>query len=87
MVEQPPMTDTTFHFPMEGHVGASNWVVNRSSDDTEGSEYGPNAPFWSTYLGQSIFECQTTGPSFFNPARDAHGMRKCLEGSIQLLIV
>ena len=37
LVELPPMTDNTFHFPMEGHVGSSNWVVNHPSNDTEGT--------------------------------------------------
>ena len=36
LVEQPPMTNTAFHFQMEGHVGSSNWV-NHPSDDTEGT--------------------------------------------------
>ena len=34
LVEQPPMADTSFHFPMEGHVGSSNWI-DFLSDDTE----------------------------------------------------
>ena len=46
LVEHPPTTDNTFHFPMEGHVGSSNWVVDHPYDDTKGTEYGPNAPFW-----------------------------------------
>ena len=36
LVEQPPTTHTSFHFPMEGHVGKSNWV-DRPFDDTEGT--------------------------------------------------
>ena len=36
LVEQPPMADTTYHFPMEGHVGSSNWV-DHPSDDTKGT--------------------------------------------------
>ena len=36
LVEQPPMVDTAFHFPMEGHFGSSN-CVDRPFDDTEGT--------------------------------------------------
>ena len=45
LVEQPPMDDTTFHFPMEGHVSLSNWV-DSPSNDTKETEYGVNSPFW-----------------------------------------
>ena len=71
LVKKLPMADNTFHFPMEGHLGSSNWVVNHPSDDTEGTKYGPSAPFWKTSLGQSIYEFGTTRPSFVNPSRDA----------------
>ena len=50
LVKQPPTADSAFHFPMEGHVGSSNWV-DHPFDDTEGIDYGPNAPFWRTYMG------------------------------------
>ena len=36
LVEQPPTVVATFHFPMEIHVGSSNWVDHRSND-TEGT--------------------------------------------------
>ena len=26
LVEQPPIAEISNHFPMEGHVGSSNWV-------------------------------------------------------------
>ena len=45
LVKEPPMVDTTFHFPMEGRAGSSNWVFNHPSDDTRGAKFGPNAPF------------------------------------------
>ena len=54
LVEQSPTADTAFHFPMEGHVGTSNWV-DGPYDDTKGTKYGPNAPFWRTSLGQAIY--------------------------------
>ena len=71
LVEMSPMTDTTFHFLMEGYVGSSNWVINHPFDDIEGTKYVPNAPFWRTYLGQAIFEFGTTRPSFVNPTWDS----------------
>ena len=61
------MADTAFHFRMEGHVGSSNWV-DRPFDYIEGIDYGPNAPFWRTYMGQAISEFGVTRPSFFNPS-------------------
>ena len=71
LVEHPPTTDNTFHFSMEGHVGSSYWVVDCPYNDTKETKYGPNAPFWRTYLGQAISEFGTTRPSFVNPVRDA----------------
>ena len=46
------MVDTSFDFPMEGHFGSSNWVIDCASDDTEEVEYGPNAPFFRTSMFQ-----------------------------------
>ena len=66
LVKQHPMADTTFHFPMEGHVGSSNWVY-RPFYDTEGIEYVPNAPSWRTYMGAVISKFGMTIPLFFNP--------------------
>ena len=34
LVKQPPMVDTSFDFPMEGHFGSSNWVIDFPFDDT-----------------------------------------------------
>ena len=43
LVQQPSQGNTSFHSPIEGHV-----------DDTIGPDYGPNAPFWDTPVGQAI---------------------------------
>ena len=67
LVQQPSTEDTTFHFPMEGHPGSSNWVFNHQSDDTVAIEFGPNAPFWVTSLGQAICEYRTNRTSYVTP--------------------
>ena len=43
LVQQLYWGNTSFHSPIEGHV-----------DDTTCPDYGPNAPFWDTPVGQSI---------------------------------
>ena len=43
LVQQPSRGNTSFHSPTEGHV-----------DDTTHPDYGPNAPFWDTSIGQAI---------------------------------
>ena len=43
LVQQPSRGNTSFHSPIEGHV-----------DDTTHLDYGPNAPFWDTHVGQAI---------------------------------
>ena len=43
LVQQPSWGNTSFHSPTEVHV-----------DDTTHSDYGPNAPFWDTSIGQAI---------------------------------
>ena len=43
LVQQPSRGNTSFHSPMEGHV-----------DDTSHLDFGPNAPFWDTSIGQGI---------------------------------
>ena len=43
LVQQPSQGDSSFHSPMEGRV-----------DDTTRSDFGPNAPFWDTLVGQAI---------------------------------
>ena len=43
LVQQPFQGNTSFHSPTEGDV-----------DDTTHLDYGPNAPFWDTSIGQAI---------------------------------
>ena len=43
LVHQPSRGNTSFHSPIEGHV-----------DDITHLDYGPNAPFWDTSIGQGI---------------------------------
>ena len=43
LVQQPSQGNTSFHSPTKGHV-----------DDTTHLDYGPNAPFWDTPIGQAI---------------------------------
>ena len=43
LVQQYPTTDTSFHSSME----CRNDVINEA-------EYGPDAPFWRTSMGQAI---------------------------------
>ena len=43
LVQQPSQENSSFHSPLEGHV-----------DDTTRPDYGPNAPFWDTSIGQVI---------------------------------
>ena len=43
LVQQPSRGDSLFHSPMEGCV-----------DDTSHPDFGPNASFWDTSIGQTI---------------------------------
>ena len=43
LFQQPSWGNTSFHSPTECHV-----------DDTTHPDYGPNAPFWDTSIGQAI---------------------------------
>ena len=43
LVQQPSHGNTSFHSPMKGHV-----------DETNHLDFGPNAPFWDTSIGQAI---------------------------------
>ena len=43
LAQQPPMTDTSFHPPMEGR-----------NDSPNAPEYVPDALFWRTSMGQAI---------------------------------
>ena len=44
LVEQPPMAETSFHPPMEGRIDSPNEP-----------QYGLDAPFWRTSMGQAIY--------------------------------
>ena len=91
LVQQPPTVDSTFHFPPKGKLSSSYWVFNHPSDDTIGTESGPNAPFWKTSLGQSISDSRTTTtelePSILSPLRkvirDAPSNAKSFHKSIE----
>ena len=48
LVQQPSRGNTSFHSPIESHV-----------DDTTHPDYGPNAPFWDTSIGQTISSFST----------------------------
>ena len=53
LVQQPSREDSSFHSPVEGHV-----------DDTVRPDFGPNASFWETLVGQAIASFGTRGISF-----------------------
>ena len=53
LVQQPSWGDSSFHSPMEIHV-----------DDTAHLDFGPNASFWETPVGQAIASFGTCGISF-----------------------
>ena len=53
LVQQPPMANTSFPSPRQGHT---NSLVE--------TEYGPNAPFWRTSMGQAISKFGVIRPSF-----------------------
>ena len=44
---------------MEGQASSSNWTFNHPPDEVVEAEYGPNASFWRTSLGQSIADYGT----------------------------
>ena len=52
LVQQTSREDSSFHPPLEGHV-----------DDTH-PEFGHNAPFWETPIGQAItsFDTRVSSP-------------------------
>ena len=53
LVQQPSQGNTSFHSPMEDYV-----------DDTTRLNFGPNAPFWDTSIGQAIASFGTHLNSF-----------------------
>ena len=52
LVQQPPMGDTSFHAPVEGHFNSPIHL-----------DYGPDAPFWGTSMGQAIASFGVNRPS------------------------
>ena len=61
LVQQPSWGNTLFHSPTEGHV-----------DDTTRPDFGPNAPFWDTSIGQAIASFGTC----LNSSKDEEEHRK-----------
>ena len=56
MVQLPPAADVSMHPPLEGHVDSPNPL-----------DYGLDAPFWRTSMGQAIIESGVIRPSPGNP--------------------
>ena len=63
LVQQPPVGDTSFHGPVEGHVYSPVRPY-----------YGPNAPFWGTSMGQAIasFGVHRPSPEHSSPSEDEY---------------
>ena len=53
LVQQPSRGNSSFHSPLEGHV-----------DDATRPDFGPNASFWETPIGQAITSFGTRVSSF-----------------------
>ena len=56
LVQLPPTTDASLHPPLEGH-----------GDVSAPLDYGLDAPFWRTSMGQATFEFGVIRPSPRNP--------------------
>ena len=52
LVQQPSQGDSSFHYPVKGRV-----------DDIARLNFGPNAQFWETPVGQAIASFGTHGIS------------------------
>ena len=63
LAQQPPMADTSFHPPMEGHTNSPDAL-----------EYGPDAPFWRNSMGQEIssFGVNRTSPEQTSPGEEEY---------------
>ena len=63
LVQQPSMGNISFHSPIEGHV-----------DDITHLDYGPNAFFWDTSMGQVIasFGTRPTSSEEISPNEEEH---------------
>ena len=64
-MQQLPVSDTSFHGPVEGHV-----------DSPIRPNYGPDAPFWGTSMGQSIVSFGVHKPSPEHPSYSEEEYRK-----------
>ena len=62
-VQKPSRGNISFHSPMEGHL-----------DDTTRLDYGPNASFWDTSMGQAIasFGARPTSSEDISPNEEEH---------------
>ena len=56
LLQLPPAVDASMHSPLEGHI-----------DSPIPPDYGLDAPFWRTSMGQSISEFRVIRPSPGNP--------------------
>ena len=56
LVQLSPAADVSIHLPLEGHVNTLAPL-----------DYGPDAPFWRTSMGQDIAEFRVIRPSPGNP--------------------
>ena len=56
LVQLPPAVDAYAHPSLEVHV-----------DSSSPPDYGPNAPFWRTYMVQAIVKFGVIRPSLGNP--------------------
>ena len=61
LVQQPPMADTSFHLHMEGRA-----------NNPDALEYGMDALFWRTSMGQAIssFRFNRTSPEQTSPGEE-----------------
>ena len=62
LVQQPSQGNSSFHSPLEGHV------------DHTRPDFGPNAPFWETPIGQAIasFGTHVSSPESEEERRQYH---------------
>ena len=63
LVQHPDMVDTSFHLHMEGRT-----------DSPVPPEYGPDAPFWRTYMRQAIasFGVNRPSPKQYSPSEEEY---------------
>ena len=63
LVQQPPLANTSFHLHMEG-----------CTNNPDAPEYGSDAPFWRTSMGQAIssFGVNRTSPEQTSPGEEEY---------------